>query len=122
MNIMLVSVIERTREIGIKKSIGALNSEIRSQFIIEAIFICIIGGIIGILIGLCNGYLIKIIASYAIEQRYKQYRDIITITVKPSIKAIVVSLSASSIIGIAFGFYPANKAAKMNPIDALRYE
>ena len=107
MNIMLVSITERTREIGTRKALGAPNSSIRMQFIIEAVVICIIGGIIGILIGVGAGVLLaKALGTPA----------------SPSIFSIVLSLSFSMIIGVFFGYYPANKAAKMDPIEALRYE
>jgi len=107
MNIMLVSITERTREIGTRKALGAPNSSIRTQFIIESIVICIVGGIIGIAIGTFAG--IKI-------------ADYLGTPAVPSIKSIVLSLSFSMAIGIFFGYYPANKAAKMDPIEALRYE
>ena len=107
MNIMLVSVTERTREIGTRKALGAKNSSIRTQFIVEAMIICLIGGIIGIIVGIVMGA----VASNAIGY-----------SAAPSIKGIIISLAFSMSIGLFFGYYPANKAAKMNPIDALRYE
>lgn len=107
MNIMLVSITERTREIGTRKALGAPNSSIRMQFIIESIVICIIGGAIGILLGCVGGIAA---ANY------------IGASAVPSIKSILVSLGFSMAIGVFFGYYPANKAAKLNPIDALRYE
>lgn len=107
MNIMLVSITERTREIGTRKALGAPNSSIRMQFIVEAVVICIIGGIIGIIIGVVGGILLaKALGTPA----------------TPSIGSIILSLTFSMAIGVFFGYYPANKAAKMNPIDALRYE
>ena len=107
MNIMLVSITERTREIGTRKALGAPNSSIRAQFIIESIVICIIGGAIGIVLGCAGGITAaKIIGANAV----------------PSIKSILISLGFSMAIGVFFGYYPANKAAKLNPIDALRYE
>lgn len=107
MNIMLVSITERTREIGTRKALGATNSSIRTQFIVESIVICIIGGIIGILIGIG-------IAAIA--------TNLLGFSVSPSIDGIVLSVSFSVFIGLFFGYYPANKAAKLNPIEALRYE
>lgn len=107
MNIMLVSVTERTREIGIRKALGASNSDIRSQFIVESIIICIIGGVIGIALGTLLGFLAGKILKW---------------TVVPTLSSIVISFLFSMAIGIFFGYYPADKAAKQNPIDALRFE
>lgn len=122
MNIMLVSIVERTREIGIRKALGAQNSAIRVQFVVESIIICLIGGIIGIIIGVVNGIIIGQIAKYLISSMYADMQDIITITVSPSLAAIFIAVVFSMLTGVFFGYYPANKAAKMNPIDALRYE
>ena len=122
MNIMLVSVTERTREIGVRKALGAKRRNIRMQFIIEAVVICLIGGIIGILLGVLNGELICIAAKKLIEHN-EEYRTILSsVTVQPSATAIVVSVVFSTLTGVFFGWYPANKASKMNPIDALRYD
>ena len=107
MNILLVSVTERTKEIGIRKAPGARQKDIRKQFIIESVIICIIGGIFGI--GL--GTLIGLVGSSLLKAR-----------TFPSLGAIVVAVGFSMLIGIFFGYYPANKAAKMDPIEALRYE
>ena len=107
MNIMLVSITERTREIGTRKALGAPNSSIRLQFIIEAVVICIIGGLIGIVLGCSLGMLLA---------------SLMECPVSPSVRGIMISLSFSMAIGIFFGYYPANKAAKMDPIEALRYE
>ncbi|MDE7364226.1 MAG: ABC transporter permease [Ruminococcus sp.] len=122
MNIMLVSITERTKEIGIRKALGAQNSYIRMQFVIEAILICLIGGIIGILTGLMNGFLIGFIARTLITNMYPEYAELFAITVQPSVPAIIISVMFSVMTGVFFGYYPANKAAKMNPIDALRYD
>ena len=107
MNIMLVSITERTREIGTRKALGAPNSAIRMQFIIESVVVCVIGGIIGIILGIILGNIaVNVIGTHAVT----------------SLRSIFISLGFSMAIGVFFGYYPANKAAKMNPIDALRYE
>lgn len=107
MNIMMVSIVERTREIGTRKALGAKNSSIRLQFITESVMLCLIGGIFGIITGLILG---------AIAANMLGYQ-----TTAPA-SAIVVSVGFSMVIGVFFGYYPANKAAKMNPVEALRYE
>nr|WP_300090272.1 ABC transporter permease [Sedimentibacter sp.] len=107
MNIMLVSVTERTREIGIRKSLGAKRRDIMSQFVVEAATTSSAGGIIGIALGLASSYLVG---------------SLLQMTVKPSMGAVIVAFSVSVAIGITFGYFPANKAAKMNPIDALRHD
>lgn len=107
MNIMLVSVTERTREIGIRKSLGAKQKDIMLQFVIEAGTVSCIGGIIGIIIG-------SVVSLFA--------GKLLDLTVSPSAWAIAIAFGVSVGIGIAFGFLPAKKAAKLNPIDALRYE
>ena len=107
MNIMLVSITERTREIGTRKALGATNGSIRLQFIMESIVICLTGGFIGILLGLILAAVATNLLGYAAS---------------PSIGGIIFSVSFSILIGVFFGYYPANKAAKMNPIEALRYE
>lgn len=107
MNIMLVSVTERTREIGTRKALGAKNFHIRFQFVTESVIISVIGGIIGILLGTGIGVLVSIIMNAPVTL---------------SVPFILISVIFSMAIGIFFGYYPANKAAKLNPIDALRYE
>ena len=107
MNIMLVTVTERTKEIGICMSIGAKKSDIMYQFLIESLLISLIGGVIGVLIGL--GLI------YGIGEYFNWKTNI-------DIGSMILAFSFSSIIGIVFGFYPARKAANLNPIDALRYE
>lgn len=122
MNIMLVSIVERTREIGIRKALGARNSIIRGQFLTEAVIICLIGGTIGILIGIGNGFLLAKVGTMVLESFYSDYVNIISFTIQPSLFAIIISVAFSMLIGIAFGYYPANRAAKMSPITALGYE
>ena len=107
MNIMLVSITERTREIGTRKALGAPGWAIRLQFITESVVICLVGGVIGILLGLALGSWGSNLLGYA---------------ARPSLLAIAVSVGFSMLIGIFFGYYPASKAAKLDPIDALRYE
>ena len=107
MNIMLVSITERTKEIGTRKALGATNGSIRLQFITESVVICIMGGLIGIVFGVVLG---------SVAATYMGY------SASVSILAIIVAVGFSMAIGIFFGYYPANKAAKLNPIDALRYE
>jgi putative ABC transport system permease protein len=122
MNIMLVSITERTKEIGIRKALGAKKSSIRGQFILEAITLCLIGGIIGILSGIINSVIIAQVAKYVLTNYYPDEMGLISLTVEPNFIAIIVSVIFSMLTGVFFGYYPANKAAKMNPIDALRYE
>ena len=122
MNIMLVSVVERTREIGIRKAMGAKNRNIRRQFLTEAVVICLMGGAIGIAIGIFNGFLLSKIAAALLVQYEQELGAALTITVSPSLTAIVISVIFSMLIGIVFGYYPAKRAANMSPIDALRYE
>lgn len=107
MNIMLVSITERTREIGTRKALGASNGSIRLQFITEAIVICLTGGFIGIVLGLLLGTAAASLLGYEAAA---------------SMGSIVFSVGFSILIGVFFGYYPANKAAKMSPIEALRYE
>ncbi len=107
MNIMLVSVTERTREIGIRLSVGARTSDVLIQFLTEAIVLSFAGGLIGVLL------------SFGVVFILNAYTGMIAV-INPEIVAIAVSFSA--VIGVFFGFYPARKAANLNPIDALRYE
>lgn len=122
MNIMLVSITERTREIGVRMALGAKRKTIRLQFVIEAIVLCLIGGMIGIAIGLLNGFLLGKVAGFIISSMYAEYSTYIIMSVHPSATAILLSLFFSMLTGVFFGFYPANKASKMEVIDALRYE
>lgn len=113
MNIMLVSVTERTREIGIRKSLGAKTASIMTQFLAESAILTVIGGIIGIILGLLSANLLCGVISNMMEMSVKPYISIVSIT---------VATLFSTIVGIFFGLYPAKKAAKMNPIEALRRE
>ena len=107
MNIMMVSVTERTREIGIRKALGATYETIMTQFLIEAVIIGVIGGFLGILIGIGIAEAVKSSGAFTP-----------VITLSP----IIISFSFSVGIGLFFGIYPAKKAAKLDPIEALRYE
>ena len=103
MNVMLVSVTERTKEIGIRKALGAKRSDVLVQFLIEALVLCICGGIIGVISGILIGTVLG-------KMGY---------TFTPNTSIIILSFSSSALIGIIFGIFPARKAAKLNPIDAL---
>jgi len=107
MNIMVVSITERTREIGTRKALGATNGMVRLQFITEAVVVCFIGGVIGVILGVAFGIGASNLMSYQGS---------------PSVKGVIACLVFSIIFGVFFGYYPANKAAKLNPIEALRYE
>ena len=107
MNIMLVSVTERTREIGLRMAVGARSRDILKQFLIEAVVICLLGGIIGIVAGHGTAELIENQLHWPIES---------------SPGAVLAAFVVSATIGIIFGFYPAWKASKLDPIEALRYE
>lgn len=122
MNIMLVSITERTKEIGIRKALGAKNKTIKQQFLIESIVLCLIGGIIGILLGLLFGFILGKVAMLLVNTYYAEYSSFIIMNVRPSGIAIIISVCVSMMIGVFFGSYPAKKAAKMEVIDALRYE
>ena len=118
MNIMLVSVTERTREIGIRKSLGAKRKDIRRQFVIEAGTTSAIGGLLGI--GL--GYLLATGVGSILGASLSAQMNGATFSAAPTPGAVLISFSVSVGIGILFGYLPANKAAKLNPIDALRYD
>lgn len=108
MNIMLVSVTERTKEIGIRMAIGAQVEDIRWQFLIESFLLSMIGGLIGVAFGIIGANLITVFAP--------------TMTISISFFSIILSLGFSALVGVGFGYYPAYKASLLNPIDALRYE
>ncbi len=113
MNIMLVSVLERTREIGIRKALGARERDIWIQFLVEAIFLTFIGGIIGVIVGWAFSYIIPLITSQMLGMEA-------TTVVTPDIIILAVSVAVG--IGLFFGFYPAWNASRLNPIEALRSE
>jgi putative ABC transport system permease protein len=114
MNIMLVSVTERTREIGIRKAIGARRQDILWQFLIEATVVSLVGGAIGILIGAGGSRLLN-----GIRFGGPQAQPIQTVV---SLDAVLLAFTVSALIGLFFGVYPAVKASRLNPIEALRYE
>jgi putative ABC transport system permease protein len=107
MNIMLVSVTERTREIGLRMAVGARPVDVLAQFLTEAILLCLVGGLIGLLLGVASTVVISHIFGW-------------TVSIGTGIVAVAILVSAA--IGIVFGFVPARRAARLNPIDALRYE
>lgn len=107
MNIMLVTVTERTREIGVRKAIGAKNRDILLQFLIEAIILSFIGGVVGVALGIGTAQMIE---------KWTQFLTV------PKLSSILIALSFSAAVGIFFGYYPARRAAMLDPIEALRYE
>ena len=107
MNIMLVSVTERTREIGLRQAVGAKTRDILTQFLVEAVTLSLLGGAIGILIGVVASKLISVFAQWST-------------LISPA--SILLAFLFSALVGIFFGFYPARKAAFLDPIEALRYE
>jgi ABC-type antimicrobial peptide transport system permease subunit len=107
MNIMLVSVTERTREIGLRMAVGARSHHILRQFLVEAIVLCLFGGAMGILLGRGASMLVRAIMRWPTEA---------------SIPAILAAVAVSAAVGVFFGFYPAWKASRLDPIEALRYE
>jgi ABC-type antimicrobial peptide transport system permease subunit len=107
MNIMLVSVTERTHEIGLRMAVGARARDILRQFLVEAVVLCLTGGAMGILLGHGGSYLVKLLLHWPIAT---------------SLSAIIAAVLVSASVGIVFGYYPAWKASRLNPIEALRYE
>jgi len=107
MNIMLVSVTERTREIGLRMAVGARRRDILSQFLIEAVTLCVLGGLIGLTIGGGTALAMSIWGNWPIS-------------LSPSL--VLIALASAGLVGVFFGYYPARRASLMNPIDALRYE
>jgi ABC-type antimicrobial peptide transport system permease subunit len=107
MNIMLVSVTERTREIGLRMAVGARARDILRQFLAEAILLCVIGGVVGLILGRGGSMLVQRLLKWPVEQ---------------SMTAVIASIAVSAAVGIVFGFYPAWKASRLDPIEALRYE
>jgi len=108
MNIMLVSVTERTREIGLRKAVGARKRDIRNQFLIESVVLAVVGGAIGVMLGLLGTLAIGLLAS--------------DLNPTLSLQAVLLATGFSALVGLFFGIYPATRAAALNPIDALRYE
>ena len=113
MNIMLVSVTERTREIGLRKAVGARGEDILRQFLLEAIVLTFMGGIIGIILGVIFSFLGGVALGKVLNMQWGFFI---------SFKAIILGMIVSTVTGVVFGIYPARKAAKLSPIDALRYE
>ena len=107
MNIMYVSVTERTREIGLRMSIGARGKDILAQFLIESVLISVTGGLIGVVTGVGAALLVNMLAAYPIDIR---------------LWSVVLSFAVCTVTGVFFGWYPAGKAAGLDPIEALRYE
>jgi putative ABC transport system permease protein len=107
MNIMLVSVTERTREIGIRQSVGATPDDIRLQFLTEALLLSVIGGLIGTLVGVGGAFVFGLVS------------DMRTVV---SLSSILLAFGSAAAVGAFFGYYPANRAAQLDPIEALRYE
>jgi putative ABC transport system permease protein len=107
MNMMLTTVTERTREIGLRKAIGAKNKDINQQFLLEAIVITFVGGVVGVLLGVLVSFFVSSVMNIASDV---------------SLSSILLSFGVSALIGIVFGYYPARRAAHLNPIEALRHE
>lgn len=115
MNIMLVSVVERTREIGICKAVGAKNRDILLQFLIESVIISLVGGLLGIILGFLEVGIVFKIGKFYFPELIPWYKNI-------TFLSIIIAFFFSFSVGVFFGIYPASRASKLNPIDALRYE
>jgi putative ABC transport system permease protein len=107
MNIMLVSVTERTREVGIRQAVGARPEDIRLQFLTEALLLSVVGGLIGTVVGMAGAWIFAAVS------------DMRTVIVPAS---ILLAFGSAAVVGVFFGYYPADKAAQLDPIEALRYE
>ena len=107
MNIMLVSVTERYREIGLRMAVGATASDILRQFLVEAVVLCVLGGAVGLVSGRAVSILVRVLAKWPTES---------------SAVAVAAAVAVSVTVGVVFGYYPAWKASRLNPIEALRYE
>jgi putative ABC transport system permease protein len=107
MNIMFVSVTERTKEIGLRMAVGAKTKNILAQFLVEAVTLAAIGGVIGVTVGMMSSTLISYIAGWSTHTGFN---------------AVLLAFAFSALVGVFFGYYPARKAARLNPIEALRYE
>jgi ABC-type antimicrobial peptide transport system permease subunit len=107
MNIMMVSVTERTREIGLRMAVGARAEDVLRQFLVEAIVLCLIGGAVGIVVGRGGSLLVNSLLRWPVQF---------------STPAVVLAVGVSAVVGVVFGFYPAWKASRLDPIEALRYE
>ena len=107
MNIMLASVTERTREIGVRRALGAKRRDITTQFLVETVILSGAGGVIGVMLGVTIPYLVSV------------FTEMVTIV---TVSSAVIAFSISAVVGIVFGIYPAKRAARMDPVEALRHE